>query len=51
MGYDFEFFQETVTADPDFGFSTAGLDGGRTENDILLTVEYVNGGSSANVDF
>ena len=48
---DFEFYQETLTADPNFGFTTGGPDGGRTVNDILLTIEYTSGGSLATVDF
>ncbi|MCH7785834.1 MAG: hypothetical protein IIB06_10540, partial [Bacteroidetes bacterium] len=47
---DFEFFQETLTTSG-FGFTTVGLHGGRTINDILFTVEYGSGGSVASVFF
>ncbi len=48
---DFEFFQNTLTANSSGGFTTAGPNGGRTVNDILLTMEYGNGGSEASVFF
>jgi len=48
---DFEFNQEALTANTSFGFNSGGLDGGRTVNDILLTMEYGNGGSAATVYF
>ncbi len=48
---DFSFLQNTLTTTPGFGFSSAGPDGGRTVNDILLTVEYGSGGSVATVYF
>lgn len=48
---DFEFFQAGITANPDFTFTSTGPDGGRTENDILLTFEYGNGGSNVNIYF
>ncbi|MEP3205606.1 MAG: hypothetical protein ABJN87_05130, partial [Gilvibacter sp.] len=48
---DFELYQETVETNGSFGFDTDGLEGGRTVNDILLTIEYGSGGSVANVFF
>ncbi len=48
---DFEFFQAGITANPDLTFTSSGPDGGRTENDILLTFEYGNGGSNVNIYF
>lgn len=48
---DFEFYQNSLTANNNFGFNSAGPHGGRTINDILLTVEYGNGGSVATVFF
>ncbi len=48
---DFGFFQNTLTADADGGFTSAGTQGGRTVNDILLTIEYPSGGSVAKVFF
>ncbi|MBK5214880.1 MAG: hypothetical protein JJE55_14630, partial [Flavobacteriaceae bacterium] len=48
---DFSFLQNTLTTTPGFGFSSAGPDGGRTVNDILLTIEYGSGGSVATVYF
>ena len=48
---DFEFFQAGLTANPDFTFTSTGPDGGRTENDILLTFEYGNGGSNVSIYF
>ncbi|MCJ7759434.1 MAG: HYR domain-containing protein, partial [Gillisia sp.] len=47
---DFEFFQNPLTTNSG-GFTTAGPDGGRTVDDILLTMEYGNGGSAATVYF
>ncbi|SDS30716.1 tandem-95 repeat protein [Christiangramia echinicola] len=52
-GYiDFEFFQKPVYEDPNDNskFVTEGLDGGRTVNDVLITLSYDNGGSTATVD-
>ncbi|CAL66806.1 secreted protein containing hyalin domain [Christiangramia forsetii KT0803] len=46
---DFAFYQSplTITNNGNGGsFSTAGPDGGRTINDILLTLEYSNGGDN-----
>ncbi|MFN4763943.1 HYR domain-containing protein [Gillisia sp. Q332] len=48
---DFEFFQNTLNTNSSGGFISAGPDGGRTVDDILLTMEYGNGGSVANVFF
>ena len=46
---DFEFFQKKLTANSNGSFT---LDGGnRTIDDILLAVEYTNGGSTATVKF
>ncbi|TDE41489.1 hypothetical protein E0I26_16350, partial [Flavobacterium rhamnosiphilum] len=45
---DFEFFQNTLTANAGGSFTLAG---GRTVGDILLAVEYSNGGSIATVKF
>ena len=49
---DFEFLQKTVTittngANTGGGFVTAGLDGGRTVGDFILTVALTKGGSAA----
>ncbi len=54
---DFEFLQKPLYMDTlgikngyyYGGFTTEGLDGGRTEGDILVTVEFTNGGPVANV--
>ena len=46
---DFEFLQNTLTKDADGGFTSAGPNGGRTIGDILITVEYTNGGIVANI--
>jgi len=48
---DFEFLQNTVTRNDDGGFNSAGPDGGRTVNDMVLSMEYSNGGTNANVHF
>jgi large repetitive protein len=48
---DFEFLQETVTRNPAGGFLTDGNDGGRTVNDLVISMEYNNGGSIGNVRF
>ena len=50
---DFEFLQNTLVrrtpdADPRY-FASSGPDGGRTVNDLNLTVEYTGGGSIANI--
>ena len=53
---DFEFLQNPLTlttaitpANTSGGFVSQGTDGGRTLNDILVTVEFTNGGVAANV--
>ncbi|MDX1462975.1 MAG: hypothetical protein R3359_07960, partial [Marinirhabdus sp.] len=48
---DFEFYQNTLALSGTSGFTSAGPDGGRTVNDILLTIEYGSGGSVATVFF
>jgi hypothetical protein len=44
---DFEFFQNTMTDNADGSFSSAGPNGGRTINDLLLTLALTNGGGTA----
>ncbi|MCM8571136.1 PKD domain-containing protein [Gramella jeungdoensis] len=48
---DFELLQETLirTGTTSGGFTTGGLDGGRTVGDILITLEFTVGGGAANV--
>ncbi|MBI5539621.1 MAG: gliding motility-associated C-terminal domain-containing protein [Bacteroidia bacterium] len=46
---DFEFLQNTLTRTANFGFNSAGTNSGRTVNDIVLSMEYSNGGSNATV--
>jgi predicted membrane protein len=47
---DFEFLQNTLTRNATTGkFNSAGPDGGRTKNDVVISIQYVNGGSSANI--
>ena len=48
---DFEFLQNTITRDNMKGFVSEGTDGGRTLNDMVISMEYSNGGSNANVHF
>ncbi|MBN2681994.1 MAG: SprB repeat-containing protein, partial [Bacteroidales bacterium] len=48
---DFEFLQNTLTKEPSGIFSSAGPHGGRTINDMVLSMEYSNGGSVATVRF
>jgi uncharacterized repeat protein (TIGR01451 family)/gliding motility-associated-like protein len=48
---DFEFLQNTVTRNDAYGFDSEGLDGGRTVNDLIISMEYNNGGSTGNVSF
>jgi hypothetical protein len=56
---DFEFLQGTVTADASNGTfigkyadnSSANATGGRTVNDLLISMEYTGGGSKPNVYF
>jgi hypothetical protein len=47
---DFELLQNTLTRNINGTFTSAGSIGGRTANDLLITVEYTNGGSQANID-
>ncbi|MDA3909906.1 MAG: gliding motility-associated C-terminal domain-containing protein [Bacteroidales bacterium] len=46
---DFEFLQNTLVRTSDFGFSSTGPHGGRTINDMIVSVEYSNGGSAGNI--
>ncbi|MGG9971175.1 hypothetical protein ACQ33O_05205 [Ferruginibacter sp. SUN002] len=46
---DFELLQNTVTRAPGGGFTTAGPHGGRTINDLLITIEYNNGGGVSSI--
>jgi large repetitive protein len=46
---DFEFLQNTLVRTADGFFVSNGPHGGRTINDFVLTVEYTNGGSVANI--
>ncbi len=50
---DFEFLQNTLTRTPSTtgtgGFFSAGNNGGRTMNDAVISMEYSNGGSAANI--
>jgi hypothetical protein len=49
---DCEFLQNTLTRNSSGGgFTGAGPHGGRTENDLVISMEYTNGGVSANVFF
>ena len=53
---DFEFYQKELTANAPVGnangsFTSAGNDCGRTEGDILVTVEYSNGGAVDSIYF
>ena len=49
---DFEFLQNTLTRNSSgSGFTTAGIQGGRTVNDIVLSMEYTGGGSAAKIHF
>ena len=49
---DFEFFQNPVYKDPNSNrFIAEGPDGGRTENDLMISLTYEQGGSSVNVEF
>uniref|UniRef100_UPI0004797F84 DUF7507 domain-containing protein n=1 Tax=Algoriphagus mannitolivorans TaxID=226504 RepID=UPI0004797F84 len=48
---EFEFFQNTVTRTINNGFTSAGPNGGRTVNDILVAISYTNGGSSVDIKF
>ena len=44
---DFEFLQNTLTANGDGTFSSAGPNGGRTINDMVLSLAFTSGGSVA----
>src|SRR5947199_596546 len=44
---DFEFLQNTLARTSAGGFSSAGPDGGRTVNDLLLSLAFTSGGSVA----
>ena len=44
---DFEFLQHPVTRRSDGTFDSAGLDGGRTKDDLLLSMAFVGGGTVA----
>jgi hypothetical protein len=46
---DFEFLQHSLVRTPNFGFSSVGPHGGRTINDMVVSVEYSNGGSAGSV--
>ncbi|HCE57535.1 MAG TPA: hypothetical protein DER09_06910, partial [Prolixibacteraceae bacterium] len=48
---DFEFLQGNISANANGTFSSSGPHGGRTVNDVLITVEYPNGGSASVVSF
>jgi hypothetical protein len=49
---DFEFLQNTLTRNTSGGkFTGAGPDGGRTLGDLVISMEYTGGGSTANVYF
>src|SRR5204863_7257736 len=44
---DFEFLQNTLTLNANGTFSSAGPNGGRTVNDLLLSLAFASGGSVA----
>ncbi|MFN4761688.1 T9SS type A sorting domain-containing protein [Gillisia sp. Q332] len=48
---DFELLQQTLTKNPDGTFTSAAspLTGGRTEGDLLVTLEFTQGGAAAKV--
>ncbi|MEX6686540.1 hypothetical protein QTN47_03490 [Danxiaibacter flavus] len=49
---DFEFLQNTLARNPSGGgFTGGGPNGGRTINDLVISMEYTNGGVAANVFF
>ncbi|MDP2193361.1 MAG: hypothetical protein Q8K36_02405, partial [Alphaproteobacteria bacterium] len=48
---DFEFFQSNLTVNPGGSFTSSGPNNGRTNGDILVSVEYTNGGSNAAIKF
>ena len=45
---DFEFLQNTLTANANGTFTSAGPNAGRTVGDLLLTLELTNGGAQPN---
>ena len=45
---DFEFLQNTLVRTNNGAFVSAGPDGGRTVNDLVLSLEFTTGGASAN---
>ncbi|SDS53054.1 T9SS type A sorting domain-containing protein [Gramella sp. MAR_2010_147] len=46
---DFEILQKPLTAEPGGTFTSLGTEGGRTLGDILITIEFTNGGGAAKV--
>lgn len=48
---DFEFLQGTLTKNPNGTFTGSGPAGGRTIGDLVISMEYTNGGAIANVFF
>lgn len=48
---DFELLQNTLVKNSDGSFSSAGPHGGRTVNDLLITVNYNNGGGRSQIIF
>ncbi|MFC5191432.1 hypothetical protein ACFPIK_06605, partial [Algoriphagus aquatilis] len=47
---EFEFFQNTVSRNTaNNRFTSAGTSGGRTINDVLISIEYTNGGSAVTI--
>jgi hypothetical protein len=48
---DFEFLQNTLTRNGNGTFTSVGPNDGRTVNDLLITVQYTNGGSPINIYF
>ena len=46
---DFEILQASLTLNEDGTVSSAGPDGGRTVLDLLITIEFTNGGGAATV--
>ncbi|PLX09243.1 MAG: hypothetical protein C0596_01425 [Marinilabiliales bacterium] len=48
---DFEFLQNAVVRDPVSGFVSDGPHGGRTLNDLIVSVQYDNGGSAPTIMF
>jgi hypothetical protein len=44
---DFEFLQNSLVRNKNGGFTSAGPDGGRTVNDLILSLAFTGGGSTA----